>query len=153
MSSLWDAVFIQGLDRTGPLMLNPSGTPYGKSENKLEHSKIFLDNDQKVLLENAAHTHGTEAVIQETIIKGKMIMTLPTRKASYKQEIGFTDADPSRRCAQLFQCDQICEPVLGAPTIPLDRTRLFQRTDNSVTPAVRIFSRITVPIPPNILCP
>jgi hypothetical protein len=28
MSSLWDAVFIQVLDRTGPLMLNLSGTPY-----------------------------------------------------------------------------------------------------------------------------
>jgi hypothetical protein len=28
MFSLWDAVFIQVLDRTGPLMLNLSGTPY-----------------------------------------------------------------------------------------------------------------------------
>jgi hypothetical protein len=28
MSSLWDAVFIQVLDRTGPLMLNLNGTPY-----------------------------------------------------------------------------------------------------------------------------
>jgi hypothetical protein len=28
MSSLWDAVFIQVLDRTGPLMLHLSGTPY-----------------------------------------------------------------------------------------------------------------------------
>jgi hypothetical protein len=28
MSSLWDAVFIQVLDRTGPLTLNLSGTPY-----------------------------------------------------------------------------------------------------------------------------
>jgi hypothetical protein len=28
MSSLWDAVFIQVLDRRGPLMLNLSGTPY-----------------------------------------------------------------------------------------------------------------------------
>jgi hypothetical protein len=26
--SLWDALFIQVLDRTGPLMLNLSGTPY-----------------------------------------------------------------------------------------------------------------------------
>jgi hypothetical protein len=30
MSSLWDAVFIQVLDRTGPLMLNLSGTLYIK---------------------------------------------------------------------------------------------------------------------------
>jgi hypothetical protein len=28
MSSLWDAVFIQVLDRTGPLMLKLSGPPY-----------------------------------------------------------------------------------------------------------------------------
>jgi hypothetical protein len=28
MSSLWDAVFIPVLDRTDPLMLNLSGTPY-----------------------------------------------------------------------------------------------------------------------------
>jgi hypothetical protein len=28
MSSLWDAVFIHVLDRTGPLMLNLSDTPY-----------------------------------------------------------------------------------------------------------------------------
>jgi hypothetical protein len=28
MSFLWDAVFIQVLDRTGPLMLNLSWTPY-----------------------------------------------------------------------------------------------------------------------------
>jgi hypothetical protein len=28
MYSLWGAVFIQVLDRTGPLMLNLSGTPY-----------------------------------------------------------------------------------------------------------------------------
>jgi hypothetical protein len=28
MSSSWDAVFIQVLDRTGSLMLNLSGTPY-----------------------------------------------------------------------------------------------------------------------------
>jgi hypothetical protein len=28
MPSLWDAVFIQVLDRTGPLILNLSGTPY-----------------------------------------------------------------------------------------------------------------------------
>jgi hypothetical protein len=28
MSSLWNAVFIQVLDGTGPLMLNLSGTPY-----------------------------------------------------------------------------------------------------------------------------
>jgi phosphosulfolactate phosphohydrolase-like enzyme len=27
MSSLWDTVFIQVLDRTGPLMLNLSGAP------------------------------------------------------------------------------------------------------------------------------
>jgi hypothetical protein len=28
MSSLWDAVFLQVLGYTSPLMLNPSGTPY-----------------------------------------------------------------------------------------------------------------------------
>jgi hypothetical protein len=28
MSALWDAVFTQVLEPTGPLMLSPSGTPY-----------------------------------------------------------------------------------------------------------------------------
>jgi hypothetical protein len=44
---------------------------YTKKENKLEHSKIFIDNGQKISQENAAPTHGTEVVTQETIIKGK----------------------------------------------------------------------------------
>jgi hypothetical protein len=47
-------------------------------------------------------------------------MILPRRKASYTQEIGETDADPSRLCELLFQCKQMCEPVLGAPAIPLE---------------------------------
>jgi hypothetical protein len=32
MSSLWDAMFIQVLDHTGPLILNLSGTPYTTSD-------------------------------------------------------------------------------------------------------------------------
>jgi hypothetical protein len=47
-------------------------------------------------------------------------MILPRRKASYTQEISETDADPSRRCARLFYCGQMSEPVLGAPAIPLE---------------------------------
>jgi hypothetical protein len=57
MSFLWDAVFIQVLDRTGPLMLDPSETP--------------IDNGQKISPENAAPTHGTDVVTQETTIKRK----------------------------------------------------------------------------------
>jgi hypothetical protein len=37
MSSLWDAVFIQVLDRTGPLMLNVSGTPCTYSSMAIYH--------------------------------------------------------------------------------------------------------------------
>jgi hypothetical protein len=58
---------------------------YKKNENKLEDSKILRDNDQKILPADAAPTHGTEIVTQETIIK-KNIMILPRRKAGYTQE-------------------------------------------------------------------
>jgi hypothetical protein len=37
MSSLWDAVFIQVLDCTGPLMLNLRGTPYKREDDASEH--------------------------------------------------------------------------------------------------------------------
>jgi hypothetical protein len=58
MSSLWDAVFIQVIDRIGPLMLNLSGTPYnygfclangeGVSKNQEEAVSYFrLPADQK----------------------------------------------------------------------------------------------------------
>jgi hypothetical protein len=35
---------------------------YRKNESKLEHSKIFTDNGQKISPKNAAPTHGTEVV-------------------------------------------------------------------------------------------
>jgi hypothetical protein len=92
---------------------------YKRNENRLEHSKIFTDNGEAISPENAAPTHGIEVVAQETMIKGKMILILPRCKASYTQEIGETDADLSRRCERLFQCERMCEPVLGAPAIPL----------------------------------
>jgi hypothetical protein len=40
MSSLWDAVFIQGVDRTGPLLLNLSGTPYVWYQFKIHQEMI-----------------------------------------------------------------------------------------------------------------
>jgi hypothetical protein len=38
MSFLWDAAFIQVLDRTGPLMLDRSGTPYVSAGVEEVHS-------------------------------------------------------------------------------------------------------------------
>jgi hypothetical protein len=42
-----------------------------RNKNKLEHSEIFIDDDQKVSPENTAPTHGTEEITQEIIIKEK----------------------------------------------------------------------------------
>jgi hypothetical protein len=42
------------------------------NENKLEYSKIFIDNGQKISPENVLHIHGTEVATQETVIKGKI---------------------------------------------------------------------------------
>jgi hypothetical protein len=36
------------------------------------------------------------------------------------QEIGETDAYPSRRCERLFQCERMRESLLGAPSIPVE---------------------------------
>jgi hypothetical protein len=99
---------------------SPGGTPCTKNENKPEHSKIFIDDGQKISVENAAPIHGAKVVTQETIIKRKMIMILPRRKTNYRQEISETDADPNRQCERLFHCEQLCEPVLGAPATPLE---------------------------------
>jgi hypothetical protein len=45
MPSLWDSVFIQVLDRTGPLMLNLSGTSY----RSIQCEKEFLREVMEVL--------------------------------------------------------------------------------------------------------
>jgi hypothetical protein len=49
-----------------------------------------------------------------------MIMILLRHMASCAQQIGKADANQSRRCEYFFQCEQICESVLGAPAIPLE---------------------------------
>jgi hypothetical protein len=43
MSSLWDAVFVQVLDRTGPLMRNLSGTPYIQRHISMHNSLSLMD--------------------------------------------------------------------------------------------------------------
>jgi hypothetical protein len=90
------------------------------NKNKPDHSKIFIDNDQRLSTENAAPTDETEVVTQRLIIKGKIRIILARYKASYTQEIGEVEAAPSRWCERLFQCKQMCEPVLGAPAISLE---------------------------------
>jgi hypothetical protein len=62
MSSLWDAVFIQVLDCTGPLTLNLSGTSYISVLRKFPFSSVRTIADSLNIPVSTIYTHLVEKI-------------------------------------------------------------------------------------------